>query len=279
MAGTGGIAEPDGSGRAERPLLAIERRMALADLVRRNPVVAVDDLARRFTVSAQTIRRDFQVLEQQGLLTRTYGGAVTNADDALHLSREHAFRSREEEGAVQKQAIARAVVSLVEPESTVIFDASTTVLQLARALPMDIEITAIVNALPIANELSRRPNVTLTMIGGTLRHTSFSFTGPISEAALSRLFADTAFISARGLALQRGLTEANPSESALKEMMVANATRVVALIDSSKLGRTALSLFAPFSSVDMLGTDDRADAGVVEQIRATGVEVSIATTE
>lgn len=270
------VPEPDGGSQAERPLLAIERRIALAELVRRNPVVAVDDLARRFNVSAQTIRRDFQALEQQGLLTRTYGGAITNADDALHLSREHAFRSREQERAAQKLAIARAAVSLVEPESTVIFDASTTVLQLARALPIDVEITAIVNALPIANELSRCPNVTLTMIGGTLRHTSFSFTGPISEASLGRLFADTAFISARGVALQRGLTEANPSESALKEMMVANASRVVALVDSSKLGSTALSLFAPFSSIDTLITDDGADARLVEQIRAAGVEVAVA---
>ncbi|HEX8918135.1 MAG TPA: DeoR/GlpR family DNA-binding transcription regulator [Chloroflexota bacterium] len=271
--------EPDESDRNERPLLAIERRMVLANLVRRNPVVTVDDLARRFNVSAQTIRRDFQALEQQGLLTRTYGGAVTNVDDTLHLSREHAFRAREGERATQKQAIARTAIPLVEPESTIIFDASTTVLQLARALPMNIEITAIVNALPIAGELSRRPNVALTMIGGTLRHTSVSFTGPISEASLGRLFADAAFISARGLALQRGLTEANPSESALKEMMVNNATRVVALIDSSKLGRTALSLFAPFSALDILVTDDGADAAIVEQVRAAGVEVHIASTE
>jgi len=270
---------PDGRNDGDKRLLAVERRMVLADLATQNPVVTVEDLARRFNVSAQTVRRDFQVLEQRGLLTRAYGGAITRADDAPRLSHERAFRAREQENAAQKQAIARAVVALVEPESTVIFDASTTVLQLARELPLEIELTAIVNALPIATELTRRPNVTLTMIGGTLRHTSFSLTGPISEASLGRLIADTAFISARGLALQRGLTEANPSESAFKEIMVANATRVVVLIDSSKLGRTALSLFAPLSSLDILVTDDGADPGIVEQVRATGIEVCIAATE
>lgn len=264
--------------RPDKPLLAVERRLLLADLVRQNPVVTVEDLARRFSVSAQTIRRDFQVLEQQGLLTRTYGGAVARQDDPLQLSREYAFRAREEERAVQKRAIARAALDLVEPESTVIFDASTTVLALARELPLDIELTSIVNALHIALELSRRPNVNLTMMGGTLRQTSFSFTGPISETNLSKLFADTAFISARGLALGRGLTEANPSESALKEMMVGNANRVVALIDSSKLGRTALSLFAPFSAVDILVTDDGAEPGVVTDVQSMGVEVRVAPT-
>lgn len=273
------VPDPEGSGRGDKPLLAIERRLVLAGLVKQNPVVTVEDLAGRFNVSAQTIRRDFQVLEQQGLLTRTYGGAITRADDRLRLSSEGAFRAREEENAAQKQAIARAAADLVEPESTVIFDASTTVLQLVRALPMDIELTAIVNALPIAMELTQRPNVILTMIGGTLRQTSFSFTGPISEASLSSLFADTAFISARGLALQRGLTEANPSESALKEMMVGNVTRVVALIDSSKLGRTALSLFAPISAVQILVTDGGADPLMVEQLHDLGIEVRVASVE
>jgi DeoR/GlpR family transcriptional regulator of sugar metabolism len=274
MADTG----PDEIERADKPLLAVERRLVLADLVRQNPVVTVEDLARRFAVSAQTIRRDFQVLEQQGLLTRTYGGAVARQDDTLQLSREYAFRSREQEQSVQKRAIARAALDLVEPESTVIFDASTTVLALARELPLDIELTAIVNALHIALELSRRPNVNLTMIGGTLRQTSFSFTGPMAEASLSRLFAGTAFISARGVAVGRGLTEANPSESALKELMVTNANRVVALIDSSKLGRTALSLFAPFSALDVLVTDDGADEAQVEQLRSMGVEIRVAPT-
>jgi DeoR/GlpR family transcriptional regulator of sugar metabolism len=252
--------------------------MALADLVKLDPVVTVEDLARRFNVSAQTVRRDFQFLEQRGLLTRTYGGAVNRTDDLLYLSHEQAFRAREEERAVEKRAMALAALVLVEPESTVIFDASTSVLALARALPLDIAITAIVNALPIAMELSRRPNVSLTAIGGTMRQTSLSFTGPISEAALRRLYADTAFISARGLALLRGLTEANPYEAALKEVMLANATRVVAMIDSSKIGRSALSLFAPLASVDILVTDDGADAGVIDDIRTLGVEVLIAAT-
>lgn len=267
------------SARSEKPLLAIERRLELAALVKQNPVVTVDDLARRFNVSAQTVRRDFQFLEQQGLLTRTYGGAITRADDVLHVTHEQAFRAREQLRAAQKRAIARTAVQLVEPESTIIFDASTTVLQLARVLPIEIEMTAIVNALHIAMELSRRPNVVLTMIGGTLRQTSLSFTGPISEAALSRLFADTAFISARGLALHRGLTEANPSEAALKEMMVNNAGRVIALIDSSKLGRTALSLFAPFSAIDILITDDGVDQDVVAQVQSAGIEVRVAATD
>jgi len=256
-------------------MLAIERRRALAALLDETSILTVEDLARRFDVSTQTIRRDFQDLEQRGLITRSYGAAVARAADPL--SREGAFGQREVERAPQKEAIARCALDLVVPGSAVIFDASTTVLALARLLPPDIELTAIVNALPVATELGRRPNISTTALGGTMRHTSLSCGGPIAEATMRRLFADTAFISARGLSLQRGLTEANPAESALKEIMLANAARVVALVDSSKLGRTALSLFAPLERVDALVTDDEADPVILGRLREAGLEVYVAS--
>lgn len=255
-------------------MLAIERRKALAELLERDAVLTVDDLARRFTVSAQTVRRDLQYLEGRGLITRTYGGAVAREDDLL--SRERAFLMREGERAAQKDALARHALAFVEPGSTVIFDASTTVLHLARALPLDIELNAIVNALPVGMELSRRPSVALTALGGTMRHTSLSFTGPIAETALRRLFAGTAFISARGLSLTRGLTEANPTEAALKEIMVANATRVVALVDGSKLGRSALAFFASLAALSVLVTDEGADPAAVAELRQAGLDVRVA---
>ena len=255
-------------------MLAIERRRALAGLLDENSILTVEDLARRFHVSTQTIRRDFQDLERRGLITRSYGGAV--ARSTAPLSREGAFGAREGERAAQKEAIARHALALVVPGSTVILDASTTVLALARLLPREIALTAIVNALPVVMELSRRPNVTTMTLGGTLRQTSLSCIGPIAEAALRRLFADTAFISARGLSLGRGLTEANPAEAALKEIMLANATRVVALVDSSKLGRAALSFFAPVARLDVLVTDDGADSVLLDLLRAGGTEVRVA---
>jgi len=255
-------------------MLAIERR-AFAGLLEENPILTVEDVARRFHVSAQTIRRDFQDLERRGLITRAYGGAVARSTGPL--SREGAFGAREGERAAQKEAIARCALALVVPDSTVILDASTTVLALARLLPREIALTAIVNALPLAIELSRRPNVTTTTLGGTLRQTSLSCSGPIAEASLRRLFADTAFISARGLSLGRGLTESNPAEAALKEIMLANATRVVvALVDSSKLGRAALSFFAPVARLDVLVTDDGADSVLLDLLRAGGTEVRVA---
>jgi DeoR/GlpR family transcriptional regulator of sugar metabolism len=256
-------------------MLAFERRMALADLLKANPVLTVDELVRRFGVSAQTMRRDFKYLADRGLLTRTHGGAVARAAEALGF--EGTFKLRVAEHAPQKAAIARAALDLVAPGSTVMMDASTSVLALAQRLPRDVELHAIVNALPIGSELSRRAGVTTTLIGGTLRSTSLSASGPLAETMLRRLFADTAFISARGLSLARGLTEANHGESALKEIMIANATRVVALVDSSKLERTALSFFGPVTDLDVVVTDDAADPRMLRGLRERGIDVRIAS--
>ncbi len=257
-------------------MLAFERRMALAELLEQSPVLTVDDLARRFTVSPQTVRRDFQYLEQKGLITRRYGGAVAREDD--QSGRERAFVARESERMSQKRALAAAALDLVKPGTTVIMDASTTILELARALPSTIQLTAIVNALPIGMELSRRSQVSLTMLGGTLRHTSLSFSGTIAETALRRLFVDTAFISVRGLSLQHGLTEANVSEASLKEIMVHNASSVITLADSTKLERMALSYFAPVAAIGVLITDDGADPQIVAQLRDAGIDVRVVWT-
>jgi len=262
--------------------LAFERRIALIELLKENPVLTVDELVRRFGVSAQTMRRDFQYLADCGLLTRRHGGGVARASAkgtpsiASEAPFEDAFTLRVAERSAQKAAIACAALSFVTPGSTVMMDASTSVLALARRLPSEIQLHAIVNALPIASELSSRAGVTTTFVGGTLRSTWLSAWGPLAEAMLRRLFADTALISARGLSIQRGLTEGSPAESAVKEIMIANATRVVALIDSSKFNRTALSFFGPVTDVDVVVTDAEADTQVLRGLRDRGIEVLVA---
>jgi DeoR family transcriptional regulator, fructose operon transcriptional repressor len=254
-------------------VIAAERRLALIDLLDEQDVFSVDVLARRFAVSGQTIRRDLQALEEQGLLRRTYGGAVSRSTEN---SAELAFHTREEANRPQKEAIARAALALIECGQTVMFDASSTVLHLARLLPLDFEGTAVVNALPIGYELSRRQNINLTFLGGSLRHTSLSFAGPLAEATLRRLFVDTAVISAKGCSAVHGFTEANPFEAQLKELVVAKSSRVIALIDSSKLGRAAMVQFAPANCARVLVTDWGADPESIDALRQCGVEVVIA---
>jgi DeoR family fructose operon transcriptional repressor len=254
-------------------MISAERRLALIDLLGEQDVFSVEALARRFAVSTQTVRRDLRALEAQGLLRRTYGGAITRGNEPAP---ERAFHTRLDENGQLKEEIARAALHLLQPDQTIMFDASSTVLHLARLLPMDFTGTAVVNALPIAMELSRRSGLNVTFLGGTLRHTSLSFAGPLAEATLRRLFVDTAVISARGYSVAHGVTEANPYEAQLKELVVAKSQQVIALIDASKLGKAALMQVAPVDCVRVLVTDHSADPETVAAIRQCGVEVIVA---
>lgn len=253
-------------------VIAAERRLTLIDLLEEQDVFSVEALSRRFGVSAQTIRRDLQALEEGGMVRRTHGGAVARSGPSSH---EFAFHTRAETNKPQKESIARAALPLVEQGYTVMFDASSTVLHLARLLPMDFEGTAVVNALPIGYELSRRARMNVTALGGTLRHTSLSFVGPLAEATLRKLFVDTAIISAKGCSAIHGLTEANPFEAQLKELVVAKSRKVIALIDSSKLGRVALVQFAPANGIHTVITDYDADPEMVDALRQCGLEVVV----
>jgi DeoR family fructose operon transcriptional repressor len=250
--------------------MTAERRLALIDLLEEQDVFAVEALSRRFGVSSQTIRRDLKAMEAQGLLRRTYGGAVTRGTSQVL---EHNFLSRVEERRPQKEAMARIVAPLLTYGQTIMFDASSTVLHVARQLPFDFEATAVINALPVGLELGKRPHLNVTFLGGSMRHTSLSFAGPLAEAAMNRLYVDCAVLSARGCSVRHGLTEANPFEARLKEIVVAHAGQVIAVVDSSKLGKAALMHFAPVERVDTLITDYNADPALLDALRAEGMNV------
>lgn len=261
------------SAKRMKRLLPAQRKLQLAGLVAEADVLTLDALARKLGVSTQTVRRDLAHLERQGLVRRTYGGAITR--EALDRS-EPAFVAREATQAAEKRAIAQAALSLLRRGEPIFFDASTTVLMLARLLPDDWQGEIVVTALPAATEVARLAGVQLTVTGGEFRFSSRSFGGPLTEEMLQRLCVGTAYISARGIDLQRGLMEAHAGEAAIKRIIMANAQRTVVLVDSSKFGVTATHRIAPLSAVHAVITDSQAPADLVAQMRQQGVDVRVA---
>ncbi|NPV53485.1 MAG: DeoR/GlpR transcriptional regulator [Firmicutes bacterium] len=253
-------------------MLGSARRLAIIDILEQRGFVTVDELAREFSVSRETIRRDFRALRRQGLLEKVYGGATISARTA----KEYTFADRETRRLPEKQAIAEAALQFIQLGDTVMMDASSTVLQLSKVIPEDMEISVITNALPVIEELASRPNVAITSTGGSLRRTSYSFVGPAAESNLAKLRANKAFISAKGVSIQHGLTEANPYEGRIKELMVNNASEVILLVDSSKLDRLALVQFAPIERANVVITDKAAPAEVVSKLQESGVRVIVA---
>lgn len=254
-------------------MYAPERREAMATFVARRRRAAVSDLAERFGVTTETVRRDLDQLEEQGLLRRVHGGAVPAGALAVL---ERSVAERDIEHAAAKEAIARTALDLLPPAGgSVVLDAGTTTGRLVDALPLDLELRAFTNALPLAVRLAARPRIELHLLGGHVRGTTRAAVGPGAVAALADVRADVAFMGTNGISLA-GCTTPDDDEAAAKRAMVAAVRTVVVLADASKIGREAVHVFARLTVVDVVVTDADADPDDLRALQDAGTEVLVA---
>lgn len=232
----------------------------------------VDELARRFAVSASTIRRDLQRLDGEKAVRRTYGGAIL----ANHAS-ELTLDERLAVNGVQKRAIARVAADLIGEGETVILDAGSTVAALGQLL-RGRRIRIVTNNLSLLPFLGRDPGLELIVLGGKFRTTSMSTVGSLAVEAMRRITADHVFTSADGIVAGHGLCEASLDQVALKSLMMSQAHKVVVLADASKLGRAAQPFWAPLPPSFTLVTDGAVPDRQRNALEAVGAELRIAET-
>ncbi|MBN1937633.1 MAG: DeoR/GlpR transcriptional regulator, partial [Anaerolineae bacterium] len=207
-----------------------------------------------FDVSAVTIRNDLALLEQQGLLIRTHGGAMSKPSTSIEL----AFDFRRGLHPLEKERIGRAAASMVLDGEAIALDASTTAWQVARHLKERRELTVVTNGVFVALEFLDSPGVTVVMPGGSLRPASASLVGDLGASILQRYNVQKGFFGARGFTIAEGLTDVNQYEVELKRHMVGRCKEVIAIVDSSKWGQVAFATFAPLNEIDCVISDERA---------------------
>ncbi len=246
-----------------------ERRQAILRILEAEGRVSVADLSRRFALSEVTIRKDLAWLEAQGLLIRTHGGALPADRNPVEL----AFEVRERLNREEKIRIGQAAASLVQDGDSIALDASTTAMYLARFLRDRRELTVLTNGIRVAMEFAGRPGITVLMPGGMLRWEAFSLVGTWGEDLLRRMHIHKAFVGAKGLTLEEGLTDVNPEEVRLKQAIVETAKEVIAILDHTKWGRVAFATFCPLERIRLVITDVQAPSELVEAVRRRGVEV------
>lgn len=234
--------------------------------------VSVTDLSRRLGFSQATVRSDLDALAVQGLLVRTHGGAIASDRTDLELS----FDVRRRLYSAQKQRIGTAAAAMVEDGEAIALDASTTALALANQIKGRHELTVITNSLLVAMALLDAPGVTILMPGGFLRPDSASLTGRGGSDFIGQFNLQKGFFGAKGLTFEEGLTDVNSDEVAVKRDWVAQARRVIAIVDSSKWGRVGFASFASIDQVDCVITDEGAPSDMVAALRESGVDVIIA---
>jgi DeoR family fructose operon transcriptional repressor len=253
-------------------LYAEERQQRILTAARSDGRVEVASLADVLQVTAETVRRDLDRLERQGLLRRVHGGAIP----VSQVDFEPGLSQRDATAAAEKGRIARAALRLLPERGTVLLDAGTTTARLAAALPDDCELTIVTNALPIASMLATRPRVTVHLIGGRVRGRTLAAVDTWAINTLAELNVDVAVIGTNGFSVERGLTTPDLAEAGVKQAMVAAGRRVVVLADSSKYGNDQLARFAQWRDVTTLVTDSNLEESAHEGLRASGPEVVIA---
>jgi DeoR/GlpR family transcriptional regulator of sugar metabolism len=250
-----------------------DRQEAILALLERDGRVRVADLALELAVSDVTIRKDLQELERLSLLRRIHGGAVTAHRSKFNLP----IGDKIGRLTVDKLAIAEAALQLIHEGDTIILDAGSTTLALARLLPGRIGgLTVVTNSLTVIAELSQFDDFDVISLGGTVRHHSLAMIGPLTVASLTKLHADLAFLGATGASLKHGLCTPNIIEAETKAGMVEAAAEAIALVDHTKIGQASLAPYAAWTDVARLVTDLPLPADFAERIGSLGVAVTVA---
>jgi DeoR/GlpR family transcriptional regulator of sugar metabolism len=265
---------PDPASGFPRDVFAQERQDRIARFVEEHGRARVADLAIRFGVSAVTIRKDLLALESTQRLVRAHGGAI-----AIDRSRpELAFDIRERLQAEEKVRIGAAGAALVQDGESIVMDASTTALSVARQLKTRAgwsQLTIITNGLRIAFELAGHPGITVLMLGGRVRWEAMSVVGQLGDGLFDRINVQKAFLGAAGFTLESGLADATEEEAQIKRSMVSAAREVIAIVDHTKWERAAFATFCPTASVGMVLTDAAAPAGMVAQLLGRAIDVRL----
>lgn len=251
-----------------------DRLSAILARVMEDGGVQVEDLVSDLGVSPATARRDLDRLAEQQLLTRTRGGASANPTSAELPLRYRTTRMGEE-----KTRIARAAAALVSPGDTVGLNGGTTTTEVAREIALlpalrtaTAPVTVVTNAVNIAGELTVRPGVRVVVTGGVARSRSYELTGPLSELILPSISVGTLFLGVEGLDGRAAYAQ-HEGEAAVNGAFVRAARRVVAVVDSSKLGQQAFAVICGTAAIDLLLTDEGATQEQLAPLRAAGVEV------
>lgn len=222
--------------------------------------VFVSDLSSLFNVTEETIRRDLEKLKNDGVVTRTYGGALLNTasqSDQIHFSKRRAINLE------SKQKIAELLQREYGHAKTLMVDNSTTAIEAIKLFKDKKDITVISFSAQIFQELDDT-NIMLVSTGGIYNERTRSFYGSLAKESIRKYNVDVALLGCKGLDMTNGVSDSSEGEANLKAEMSSRAARVVVLADHSKFGQTAFVNFLDWDTVDCVITDQRPDESWVE---------------
>lgn len=241
-------------------------------LLRANPTVRIAELAREFSVSTETVRRDLDELGNLGAVNRTYGGAARSS-----MGHEAAVNERLQEYVGERQRIALWASEVVETGDLIMIDGGSTTIHFARQLAVQgRQVTVLTNSLGVAAALGQDPSSKVVLCPGDYHPYEGIVTGPETIGFIERFFVDKAFIGASGLTAI-GPTEVYSSAVWVKRRMLQQAARSYLLLDSSKFNVLRHELICPLLEIDEIITDRRPSGALRSALAKAEVAIKVAS--
>ncbi|SFC43787.1 DeoR/GlpR family DNA-binding transcription regulator [Pragia fontium] len=234
----------------------------IMDFLKSHNLVTVEQLVAAIDASPATIRRDLIKLDKQGVIIRSHGGVTLDR----FISNQPTTNEKIHRSQHEKQAIAQHAASMVKAGDSVVLDAGTTMMELARNLT-HLPLRVITADLHIALFLSGFKQIEVTIIGGRIDDSSQSCIGDHGRRLLRHIYPDIAFISCNSWSLERGITTPTEEKAGLKQDLAANARKRVLLADSSKYGAYSLFCVTPLNTLTNIVTDKGLSAEVQSQLK------------
>jgi len=246
------------------------RQHRIAEYLQQVEFASLEEIAQQVDASVSTVRRDMTVLEENGNIRRTHGGACT----VTPRSDEFTFVARDTQQLAEKEAIGRVCAEIIRPNQTVIIDAGTTAYHVARYLESKTP-QVITNSLPVANLFASANRLEVLVSGGVIYPRLGVLVGPGAVEAFTRIHADVAIMSAGGISME-GITNSHGLLIDIQRAMIKASQRVIFCLDHTKFGRQSVLPLCDLDSVDTIVTDSAAPADLVQALRAASLEVIVA---
>jgi DeoR family transcriptional regulator, fructose operon transcriptional repressor len=251
-----------------------ERRQEIFKMLEQNGRVLAKDLACKFELSIDSIRRDLTIMEEQGLLKRTHGGAIP-VTNVRKMAEPPSIRYGE--GNNYHNAIAKLAISYIQENQTVFIGGAAIHYVMLKYLPKTFPFTVVTHSVEIAYYLRDMENIETYVIGGKMKR-SGNMTDSLANENARRFMVDLCFATAGGIS-SKGLSTATPEVAVFYKTVFDNSRMVVALIEHEKFGSDLFSGMYPLKNLHMIITDEETPEDKIQMIRGHGVEIIVAKSE
>lgn len=252
-------------------MFQVERQEEIVRILGEKPSVTVEELAKRLDVTPMTIRRDLKYLESVQIVSRTFGGAVLKTKLTMELPHKDKLMQNKEE----KERIAIAAAELVKDGQTIILDAGTTTMEIAKQLIKKQNLTIITNDVLIAAYLVLSSDFAVYCSGDRVQNVTGACMGSRAIQFFKQIYADIAFIGASSLDVELGMSAPNFEKAKLKKEMIHSAERAILVADKSKFNKRSINKICSLEEFSLIICDNELDKNVIERLHEKKVKLQL----